>query len=78
MHEQDHVAILDAMAELGHLENCSGRDEAMRVAIAQMCAGALFLEAHVGKQRANQIVVALWRGQMPGDPIPEHIKRDRQ
>jgi hypothetical protein len=41
MREQDHVAILDAMGELGHLENRTSFDEAMRVAIAQMCAGAL-------------------------------------
>lgn len=42
MREQDEVAILDAMAELGHLENRTSRDEAMRVAIAQMCAGGRY------------------------------------
>ncbi|MER9168530.1 hypothetical protein NKI12_14315 [Mesorhizobium australicum] len=39
MREQDEVAILDAMAELSHLENRASRDEAIRVALAQMCAG---------------------------------------
>ncbi|MBB6413536.1 hypothetical protein [Mesorhizobium sangaii] len=75
MREQDDIAIRDAMAELAHLENRTSRDEAMRIAIAQMCAGALFIEAHAGKWRADQVVGALWRSQVSlkneQKPLPE-------
>ncbi|PBC08205.1 hypothetical protein [Mesorhizobium sp. WSM3859] len=78
MREQDHIAIVDAMAELSHLENRSGRAEPMRVAIAQMCAGALFIEAQAGKQRADQVIGALWRSQLQGDPVPQRFPRPRR
>ncbi|MGY3328663.1 hypothetical protein ACVILI_001680 [Mesorhizobium sp. USDA 4775] len=71
----DQLAILDAMAELAHLENRTSADEAMRVAIAQMCAGALFVEAHAGKQKADQVVLALWQAQVPADPICQRLNR---
>jgi hypothetical protein len=62
--DANQEAIWTAMAELGHLENSTSRDEAIRIAIAQMCAGALFLEAHAGKQRADQVVRELYTAQL--------------
>lgn len=76
--DANQEAIWTAMAELGHLENRTSRDEAIRIAIAQMCAGALFLEAHAGKQRADQVVRALWQAQVLVDPTAERFKRDRR
>ncbi|WP_192178044.1 hypothetical protein [Mesorhizobium amorphae] len=75
MREQDEVAIVDAMAELSHLENRTSRDEAVRLAIAQMCAGALFIEAVAGRRKADQVVFALWRAQVPADRVPQRFKR---
>lgn len=58
MLEQEN-AQWDAYAELAHLENIQGQDEATRRAIAQMIAGAMFLTATAGKAKAEQVVAAL-------------------
>lgn len=59
LEEKNNAAMWDAYAELAHLENIDGADEAARRAIAQMIAGAMFLTATIGKARADQVVRAL-------------------
>lgn len=59
LEKENETAMWDAFAEISHLENIQGRDEATRRAIAQMIAGALFLTATAGKAKAEQVVAAL-------------------
>lgn len=65
-------AIWDAIAELSHLENMKGSDEAIRTAVAQMIAGGLFLEAVIGKDRADGLLAELWRSQL-GERTPRRF-----
>ncbi|PBB92132.1 hypothetical protein CK215_14500 [Mesorhizobium sp. WSM3864] len=67
-------AIWNAVAELSHLENMKGSDEAVRTAVAQMIAGGLFLEATIGKDKADAVLVELCRAQL-GERIPTGFTR---
>jgi hypothetical protein len=64
MREQDQVAIRDAMAELCALKDRKDPEKAITIAVAQMRAGALFIEARKGKARADAIVAELYRVQL--------------
>ncbi|WP_170950299.1 hypothetical protein [Mesorhizobium sp. WSM3864] len=51
-----------------------GSDEAVRTAVAQMIAGGLFLEATIGKDKADAVLVELCRAQL-GERIPTGFTR---
>ncbi|MBZ9673429.1 hypothetical protein [Mesorhizobium sp. ES1-3] len=63
MRDQDKFAVAEAMADLAVIEDRTDSAEAIRIAISQMVAGALFIETRAGKARADSVVAELFRAQ---------------
>ncbi|UCI33263.1 hypothetical protein [Mesorhizobium sp. B4-1-4] len=78
MRDQDKIAIFDAMDRLSSVEDGSDRDEAVRIAWAQMVASVLFIEARVGKARADAVVAELWRAQLGERMVHIYPYREEQ